>query len=331
MFQDMQVPVIFGGSTIKRTPRFITISDSYGRTSTTGTSWQVELQNMINCQCYNYFEGSMGIYRKGENNHNALKLLQANASNIQNPESITDIIFGLGINDCVTGSATHEQLESAYDNLISYCKTTYPDATIWFGFIGYSPSISIGTYIDFINVMQQKCAEYSCQYIDGVEYIMHDLTLKQSDKVHPTANGSKKIAEGINLVLHGCLYTYRHMIQTTFKIGSTTSAANMTMMIDGKNSTIWIPQAYDAGTFSFSGADRLKIGEITNPLFKGSVTYYKYVNVWAVDSSYTKEMTSIGLCTLNENIYGLYVRSGSHPITGLQLNDTELDYDTLLV
>lgn len=335
MFQDMQIPVI-GGNVIKKTPRLIMISDSYGRTATTGTSWQEELQSILNCECYKYWEGSMGVYRAGDGGHTALTLLQSHSYDIYSPEGITDIVFGIGVNDCVT-AITQEQLGSAYDDLIAYCKTTYPNATIWFGFIGYSKNFILNEsdgqferYVNFIQVMQTKCAQYNCRYLDGVEYIMHDITIKQSDGVHPTAEGSRIIAEAINLIMNGSSYTYKKHLYTTWTYMNTSTAYKMLMSIDGNTSTIYVPQAYTTNTMNFSGAGGLNVGTITNPLFRGN-TMPKMMHVWVTDTAYTKEFTSLPICFYNGNIYLYYVRSGSHSISGLQLNYSIIDYSTLYV
>ena len=305
--------------------RVVTISDSYGRTTPTGTSWELELESLIGGDFYNYYAGSMGIYNPGDGGYTALSLLQAHALDITDHDTITDIVFGLGVNDI--NNATKAQLESAYDSLIAYCQTTYPNARVWFGFISWGPAfVQSATYIDFINVMKSKCAEYKCHYMEGVEYIAHDMTLKQNDGLHPSADGSKVIAKGIAAIMNGQSYTYQNIVSGTLT-PTTGTAVGYYMGIDGPISYFRVPNVYNSSAFTFVGTNYYDFGTLDHPMFINGVDAV-LDTIFSNDANAPETMNIL----LNNNKVKInWPGSGSRTVNGVQLNTCILKYSTLLV
>lgn len=304
----------------------ITITDSYGYHPSAAQSWQSVLTSMkTDSTFYNFYEGSMGIYHRGSGNHNAETLLTSHSGDIPDPTKITDIVFGLGINDYAD---TVTDVSNAYDSLINYVRSTYPNARIWFGFVSYTHSLGYGNSANFktlVNLMIAKCAEKDCKYISNVEYIMHDLRNNEADLVHPNANGSLNIAKAIKMTLEGGIYHYRASTVSNVTANGTVYSNTMIQTIDDGITTIICGTVFNNGNLNFSGADFLQHSTISNPLVKNN-TATIFGSIFSSDSNAPIGMR---ITTDGNRLLISWPKSGAHSIAGCQINDICITADTL--
>lgn len=309
------------------TRRYIVISDSYGLGRGGATGWTSILEGYLNAGADNWYtwsEGSMGVYHVGDNGHNAEGLLTAHANDITSPETITDIVFGLGIND---ESDTAANIDTAFRSLIAYCNTTYPKAKVWFGHIGnrYGKTVSeTYTYIDHLRLFEQDSSELGVSYITGVEYIMHNRSLCQADDVHPTTEGATQIAKYVNGALHGMVGTYTASRVATLTAGGNT--VNCPQMINGPVSTVQVPAINNTGAFTFSGGTAVSFGTFSNWLIDFNSYAETAVNIFSSDTNAPTSVTAL----INDNtLYIKHTISGSLTVTGIQLDGFCLTVPTL--
>lgn len=126
----------------------IMIGDSYAAGHSNGsviTGWCDLLANIMNISSSNhsYYKiaaGSSGFVHKGSTNMNFLEMLQDKASSISNKNDIKNIIVCGGYNDA-DGSSVATIQNNIY-SFISYCKSTFPNATVYIGMIGYNNGVS---------------------------------------------------------------------------------------------------------------------------------------------------------------------------------------------
>ena len=168
------------------------------------------------------------------NSHNFITML---TENITIPAKlVTDIIVCGGYND-LSYSATN--IDSAISSFVSTATSTYPNATIHVGMIGWA-SYHIDNYFDVITglntalISYKKACQYSrkVKYLNNVEYIMHDLDYIDSSYNHPNSNGQYALSVNIMQAwLSGScnINTYAKNIKSTFTVTNedvTSTSAN---------------------------------------------------------------------------------------------------------
>lgn len=115
---------------------------------------------------------------------------------------VTDIIVCGGYNDW---GASDANLSNAFDNFITVCKTNYPNAKIYVGFIGWcKPPIS--NYSDIVGGLsytrwryKEYCGQYkNVYYLNNIEYSLHLASLLEDETYfHPNSDGQEAIAKNL--------------------------------------------------------------------------------------------------------------------------------------
>lgn len=108
---------------------------------------------------------------------------------------VTDIVVCGGWND---GS---QSVNSAVYDFQQYAIQHYPYAKVHIGYISWEDSRKTGGnkyaraagLANYIHAAYENC----CQYIENIQYVMHDYSLFQSDGIHPTGTGNSKIAAAV--------------------------------------------------------------------------------------------------------------------------------------
>lgn len=156
-------------------------------------------------------------------------MLQAQENNITNKNDIKRIIVCGGYNDA--DGSTVAQIETAVKEFIAYCKTTYPNAIVYVGMIGYNNENSVagatrrqriadnslvgyfrGTWANDINTINNAV------YLSGVENCMKDVGNFSADHIHPSQTGYLRLAKCIyNALLQGYGY-YTQNLQNSGNI-----------------------------------------------------------------------------------------------------------------
>lgn len=236
--------------------RVIVVSDSYG-VPADDTNFVTKLQTLLGLSgddFYNISGNSIGFCNPGGiGNRTALQELSAHESDITDHSTISDIIVTVGINDA-THSDYSGTIVSAVEAFISYCKSTYPNATIWYGFAGnctggsYSYTV-INRYYSLIPTIYNTFAVKECKLLAGIEYILHDArNINHGDWLHPINTGATKLAEFIFEYLTTGTAVYR-----TFQHFTNNDGAELLITIEGALTNIEIVDLGNQGSGTING------------------------------------------------------------------------------
>ena len=118
--------------------------------------------------------------------------------------SITDIyVFG-GDNDDNENFNTENlsPLLAQIELFCDYCKTRFPNAQISIGMIGCKMN---GTPYRLASVKNaySQCGKYGARFIDNCNYILQDLSLFASDKIHLKQSGQNLLADYLLSAIYG--------------------------------------------------------------------------------------------------------------------------------
>lgn len=161
--------------------------------------------------------------------HNFKELLESKASKIVNPDNIKTIICCGGTND--VNAQSKAQVKNYVETFVNYCKSTYPNATIYIGMIGFFREInavsSRSKILDNVLPAYQECRDFGALYLNDVEYVMHDYSYYR-DTVHPTSAGTSALASAIYQSLTTGHVEYKKSQALNFDItGSNVTQANI--------------------------------------------------------------------------------------------------------
>ena len=214
--------------------RMIVVSDSYGLGRNGADSWVTHFANYMTdyANVYNWSNGSMGIVREGDGGYNARNYMISKASEVTYPNSVSDVVIAMGANDIVN----HANFDTVFNALHSYINTTYPNAKISLAFIGNvreKDSATLVNYLTALDLYRAAAKKYQdVRFLEGLEYIMHDLRLMQTDGVHPTTPGAQTIGKGMAEAFRSGSYRYTayQYLGENYMVGR--------FMIDGPSATI---------------------------------------------------------------------------------------------
>lgn len=134
----------------------------------------------------------------GNAGHNFKELLESKASQIVNPDNIKTIICCGGTND--VNAQSKAQVKNYVETFVNYCKSIYPNATIYIGMIGFFREVNaVSSRSNILNRVlpaYQECRDFGALYLNDVEYVMHDYSY-YTDTVHPTSAGTSALASAI--------------------------------------------------------------------------------------------------------------------------------------
>lgn len=195
-------------------------------------NWATKLQEKLNLsdnETYIFGEGGAGMYQAGNGGHNFKQLLESKITAITNPNEIKTIICCGGTND--VNASTKAQVLNEVEIFVNYCKTTYPNAKIYIGMIGYFREITAVTSRSNILIRvlpaYQECRNFGAIYLNDVEYVMHDYSY-YTDTVHPTTAGTNALASAIFQSLKNGHIEFRKEQALKFNIDeSSVSEANI--------------------------------------------------------------------------------------------------------
>ena len=182
--------------------RYIFIGDSYANGVTnsteTTTSWVDYVVGYLNITNYNKIaENGCGFYNTGENGHNFQTLLASYDEEIQNKDTITDIVLCSGIND---NNVTYDNIELGINAFITYAREHYPNAKISFGMISNTKDTSswgLTTRENLCNNILRNYQYANVNYLNGVEKILKYYYFISNDNIHPNQSGYRFLGIGI--------------------------------------------------------------------------------------------------------------------------------------
>lgn len=222
--------------------RVIVVADSYG-TRTSDANFVTKLQTLLNLTSSDFYAfvlDAMGFSHPGgtePSTQTCLEYMQAHASDVTSPATITDIVITLGLNDILSDYLATEV--TAVNAVIAYCKTTYPNAKIHYGFIGNESGASSMTltvaerYYQLIPLITNAFRDAGCSIIKGVEYVMHDARNFASDYIHPGATGATELSKFIYEHMQGLNPKYQKTVLFT-----NSSNQKALIAIDGETTSI---------------------------------------------------------------------------------------------
>lgn len=179
------------------TRRFIFISDSYGTISDNWIDDVISrLDLTLNDNAFKVAAASTGFIGDTslQGDYTWLTLLTNAAGSITDHDTITDIIVCGGANDALSFT-TSAALTTAIASFCTYCRSTYPNATISIGMIGNSMNL---TRLNNLRAVTHcyKEVQKKAVYINNSEYLWR-FSGFYTDDTHPSAVSSASIAGGI--------------------------------------------------------------------------------------------------------------------------------------
>ena len=250
----------------------ILIGDSYGidynNTSTGGswTGWQTQFaNNNPQWTVHKMATGGAGfsIAAEGRNFLQTLQYLETRETIYG--DRITDIVVLGGYNDM---SATTSQgsvdaittyLNPYVEQFVAYCRTSYPNAKIHFGCIGFSYSSATNNYrCELVNQAYQRCAQLNnCKCIPNWRYILlqksfvYILADDANSYFHPNTNGNADVAKFLAQYISTGTFTVRKGI---IQNGAQVYVNNGQVMI--------MPNSYASTPTYFANSDLAALGTI---------------------------------------------------------------------
>lgn len=179
---------------------FIFIGDSFGAGWTNDgnvTPYGTLFKNLLQIQNDHWFETNVGGsgFVSGTT---YLMQIQSLYSNIPDRSKITDIYVLGGRNDF---GQTINDILSAKQTFINYCKVNYPNAIVHIGFIGrsfeYTTATTMAIQYNVYTAYKRFTEQYGANYIDGIEAFLNDSAMFASDRKHPNQDGHNSILSGL--------------------------------------------------------------------------------------------------------------------------------------
>ena len=272
---DLNIQTLQTQMSLLNNKKVIIVGDSYANRD---NSWADRIKSYSglgdNCVIKKY--SGVGFYTTADNKNFGTLVVD----NIPFTGSeVTDIIVCGGYNDQY---ATYEQLSSAFNSFVTTCKTNYPNAKIYVGFIGWcKPGVEdYSTKIGNLAITRQYYKILSSKYdnvyyLNNVEYALHLASEIDSSYFHPTADGQFSLATAIMRAwLTGSCTINSQQVNVTSSVTYSsyiTSVSNVALysLIDNGTSKLFnngeIYLAFDETTsFTFNNSLHLKIGTLTD-------------------------------------------------------------------
>ena len=187
--------------------RFVLIGDSYlegvipGGLVNGWGYWFKQYAGLADNACYIFGEGRSGFCAIGSEGHTFSQLLSAKASEVTDPDGITDVFFIGGYND---RSFSIEEITAAIDAAAPLAQSLFPNAHIKCGFVGRNVSETNTAPASLYVAGQAYRNTYSMGYLSGIELACRDLDYFSSDGIHPTETGYRVIGRALfDLVFTG--------------------------------------------------------------------------------------------------------------------------------
>lgn len=252
--------------------RVIFVADSYGTVNSHDLPSKLEtLLSLGSGNFYDFSYNSMGFSQTGggggDPEYTALQYMQSRESDVASPSTITDIIVTIGLNDIRSNYTAVE--EANVLTFINYCKSTYPNAKIHYGFIGNENGATTITdpmtdlYYDMLGIITKTFRDEGCTIIEGIEYVMHDALNFGSDWIHPNSDGAEELAKFINEHLSGLKPKYQKIYTFT-----NSDLQQAYIAIDGAVTSI-LPFSFREAQMSLTGSGFIDVMDFSGSSIRG--------------------------------------------------------------
>lgn len=279
---DLELRVDVVEDKVKDYPSYVMIGDSYGYASGSHNGWIDKLAVKFGLtEGIDLFSSSVGGSGLLTTPTSFYTQLQSIVSGMTAEEiaSVGNVIIVGGSNDAGFNLG---QMEPAVETLVNAAKTSFPNAVVWMG-------MGSGNYDNHFATAQKsriveayrKSASYGAKYLKNIEYCLHDRTLINPDKVHPTNNGYIELTNAIYAALNDS-FSYKYQeFGLVFTPNSSTSNCNYTIDIDNglakiqSTNTTWDIARSD--TVDFSYLNEVDLGTFANLNMLGDdLSYYQF-------------------------------------------------------
>lgn len=243
--------------------RFIIIGDSYlegyspdGNVVGFGDVFK-DFFGFADNDCYLWKNSGGGFSRIGNTGYTFGGLIEAWHNKVDNPSTISHVFMIGGYNDI----PTYDQVTNNITLAIDYCKTYFPNARLYVGFVGRNCSTSNNGQASLISVYKAVKSS-AASYLTNIEYACRDITMFSSDGFHPNQAGQNAIAKALCDIVATGSYSPCTLITNTGVGGLTTTTIN------GPDLNLFIPNSAElsipdiAGT-TLNGAVKHDLGLIT--------------------------------------------------------------------
>ena len=207
--------------------QIICIGDSYGAGAVPGgtiDSWVDYFKSYIGYDNTNFYSnclGGTGFYANADGK-TFQTLLEELENTVTDPNKIKRIYVLGGYNDQVYSIS---QMNGAISSFMTYAKTTYPNAKVYVGCVGYDSRITQSGTREALYTKAIPCykrvIEYGGIYLHDIEYILHNPAFLSGDNVHPNEDGQKFLARYLVSNFNGTQYNSMYLSLTSGKINST--------------------------------------------------------------------------------------------------------------
>lgn len=308
------------GMAYKLPRRVIVIADSYGTTGYNPHPFTELLQTELGLSAsdyYAYSEGSLGLVQTGSSGHTALTLLQAYENTITSHNTITDVVMTVGLNDY---NQTAEDIATAFNTLITYLKSTYPNATIHWAFIGNSYSMTFNAYKNLYACYSSLVNNSGdARWAKNTEYIMHNRLNMQADAVHPNATGSAVLASALAQYL--ITGSFNYSVTNTATITAGASTGTYTEIIDNNVYNLVFTALYNSAAIQVPASnDVYEFATATNNMITGRGAVSSVTSGFTTDNNYQLPLFLQTFFTGNKLSFK-HLTGSAHTINGLQLNN----------
>ena len=280
--------------------KVIFIGDSY-LALYENNNWAKKLASKLGLTSGNYYaygEGGSGFNKSGNSGHTFLTLLQAHSSDIADHNAVSKIIVGGGYND--QESASVNALATTISNFCTYCKTNYPNATVYASAFGWTMKpnyISVRNNINNIVIPAYKMIHnYGGVYLANTELCFRDYYLYDSgeNQVHPSVDGEEVIANALYDALHNG-YTVESRFSTfTIPTSDTISSSNLKLddrLNNGRHTISLIGSINVSISYGGSGGITVALGEYTGNLIRKSTNQLSYLGTINIRLTNTSSQT----------------------------------------
>lgn len=258
----------------------IIIGDSYiaGEWYEGGLDWGNQLAGLmgltVGTNCFIAAASGSGFVREGSGGATFGTLLSGLSSTITDHNKIKNIIVCGGLND--VNADSQSEIQTAISNFITSAKSSYPNATVYVGMIGWNAGSSNAVLRDNVNTMvlpaYQACSGYGGVYLNGVEFILHYYSFLGTsgatdapDGSHPTTIGQRFLSRGIYEALKGG-YTNLTVSESSISLAGSTCKLNI------KNNQLEMRFQGNANlglsSDATSGAKTVDLGELPNAFLR---------------------------------------------------------------
>lgn len=311
--------------------RYVFFLDSYGLVRNGVTPFIEKLRPKLETldNFYTFAVGGAGWVTEGGAGIHAIEIIQNNYASVPDRDTITDVFMNFGINDL------NETDYTAITNEMSSCntalKTYFPNATVWWGFMGNKTNKSateISRYITLLRTCYNQAENLGWRICSGLEYAMHDTrNIDSSDHVHPTDTGSTILMRLVLSFLKGGQPIYRAYYDSAHFKSIDNHSHDLIQIMDGNLVTCIIEKSQNITSISISTGSWQKIGELTGSILDNSSGRSYPVSISTPEG---ENMAASLQIDTNRNVY-IYIPNWTNTtITGIAYIRFEFHENTLL-